>query len=71
MSDFLVKLFAVFFEKLIKIELLQPWDLARKMRLDTRVSIAGRICLYDFKKYVLWQFYFGNRILVPMSDIVF
>ena len=34
-------MFAVFLKKLIKIEVLQPWDLARKMRIEILTEKAG------------------------------
>ena len=42
LSFFVVKL-----KKVIKIELLQAWKLARKMRLVVRIPAPGPISLYD------------------------
>ena len=41
------------------------------MRLDLRMSIAGRKLLYVLKKLVLRPKHFCFRILVPMSMLTF
>ena len=49
-----------------KFQFLVFWG-RHRMRLDLRMSIAGRKLLYVLKKLVLWMIYFSIRILAPMS----